>query len=65
MQGALAEDIGYDGTSMICQQILEGTYITPPGTNEYTSAYLQELKRPEHIHKTPKAAVSTPTFQDG
>ena len=37
---------------------------TLPGTNEYTSAYIQEFKRHAYIHKTAKAAVSTTTFQD-
>ena len=65
MHGPLAEELGYDGTSAVCQQILEGTYIPPLGTNEYTIAYLEELKRPVQIHLPPKAEVSTPTFQDG
>ena len=30
MYGVLEKDIGYDGTSEACKQILDGTYIPPP-----------------------------------
>ena len=65
MAGILADEIGFDGTSEVCRQILDGTYIPPPGTNDYTKAYLQELKRPQHLHQPPQAAIPTSTFKDG
>ena len=65
MMGQLADDIGYDGTSDVCQKILEGTYIPPPDTDEYTTAYLKELQRPSHLQEPPIAAMTTPNFQSG
>ena len=65
MIGQLADELGYDGTSEACKQILNGTYTTPPGTHEYTKAYIRELKRPVNIQHTPTAAIPTSTFQDG
>ena len=65
MIGPLTEDIGYDGTSNVCQQILNGVYISPQGTDAYTTAYLQELKRPPELVDTPTTAMETSTFQSG
>ena len=65
MTGTLADDLGFDGTSEVCQQILDGVYIPPPGTDEYTCAYLKELQRPAIIQQTPTANIDTPTFQSG
>ena len=65
MMGSLADELGFDGTSEVCQQILDGVYIPPPDTDEYTKAYIKELKRPNNLQDTPTATVPTHTFRDG
>ena len=64
MTGVLAEEIGYDGTSDVCKRILEGTYIPPPNTDEYTAAYIKELQRPPQVQQPPTAQIETSTFKD-
>ncbi len=41
MQGQLADELGYLGTSDTCKQILEVMYTPPPGTDIYTCEYLR------------------------
>ena len=65
MTEPLAEKLGYDGLLSVCQQILDGTYTPPPGTDEYTIAYFKELKRPPQVLNPPQASVSTSVFKEG
>ena len=65
MTGTLAADLGFDGTSEACKEILCGTYTPPPGTDAHTVTYLQHLKKPPNITDPPIAAMPTKTFQEG
>ena len=65
MMGTLAEELGFDGTSEACRDILCGNYIPPPGTDQYTVAYLEQLKKPPNIRNPPTATMPTETFKDG
>ena len=44
MQGQLAQDVGYLGNTAAAQAILDGTYNPPPGTNPYTTEFINELQ---------------------
>ena len=53
MQGQLAKDLGYLGDTAASQQILEGNYIPPVGTSQYTTEYIQQLKYDPKAHSNP------------
>ena len=57
MNGQLVQDMGYLGNTNSAQQILEGTYDTPPGTNQYTTEFLQQLKYDINAHNDPPIAT--------
>ena len=66
MMGQLADDLGYLGNTASAQQILEGTYIPPPGTNQYTIEYLSQLKYDLNAHKDPPiATLPTKEYMEG
>jgi hypothetical protein len=49
MTGPIADDIGYQACQATVDAILQGTYVTPPGTDATTSAFLRELLIPPDI----------------
>jgi hypothetical protein len=57
MTGQLVQDIGYLGNTGAAQQILDGTYATPPGTNRYTEEYIQQLRYDPRAHNDPPIAT--------
>ena len=57
MQGQLATDLGYLGDTASAQQILEGTYTPPAGTDQYTTEYLQHLQYDPKAHINPPVAT--------
>jgi hypothetical protein len=65
MQEPLLSDLGYLGTTAECNQILEGTYNPPTGTNEYTRELLQHMKRLKLKYPPPKAVITTQMFKQG
>lgn len=66
MMSPLKEELGFLGTSEACQQILDGTYRVPQGTDPYTEAYFNELVRPIIDPATaPASTISTTTFKEG
>lgn len=65
MSGQLAAEIGFLGTSPARKQILQGNYEPPPNTSQYTSEFLQHLKKPPNIQQCPKAYVLTEDFREG
>jgi hypothetical protein len=44
MVSPLVDDLGYLGVLPACQNILDGTYVTPPGVDHYASQWLSQLK---------------------
>ena len=65
MREPLLSDLGYLGTTAECDQILEGTYNPPPGTNEYTRELLQHMKCLPLKYPPPKAEITTQMFKQG
>ena len=57
MQGQLAEEIGYLGDTNAAQRILDGTYITPPGTNQYTTEFIHQLRYDQNAQNEPPTAT--------
>ena len=57
MTGQIVKDIGYLGNTESAQQILDGTYISPPGTNQHTNEYLHQLKYDINAHNEPPIAI--------
>ena len=53
MQGQLVRDVGYLGNTEAAQAILDGTYMPPPGTNRYTTEFINELKYDPNAHNNP------------
>ena len=43
------EDFGYTGDTLTGDEIREGNYIPPQGTDEHTHLFLRCLKRPSHV----------------
>ena len=42
----LLSDFGYRGDPEIIEQVMDGTYLPPPGTDQYAQELLQEMQRP-------------------
>lgn len=57
MRGHLAHELGCDSSSTTFQQILKGTYVPPPSTDEYTMEYLKYLKKAPNIMNPPKSRI--------
>ena len=49
MQEPLLSDLGYLGDTPEAEMIMDGTYVCPPGVDEYTQDFFQCLRRPEWI----------------
>jgi hypothetical protein len=66
MQGRLAQDLGFLGNSPASQEILDGTYNPPVGTNEYVREFLQQLKYdPNAKDDSPMEILTTEDYIDG
>jgi hypothetical protein len=66
MQGQLAEDIGYLGDTNAAQQILDGVYETPQGTNQYTREFIQQLQYDQNAtNNAPMATLPTTDYVNG
>ena len=63
MNGQLLEDIGYLGNTEAAQAILDGTYISPPGTNPYAIEFIKQLKYDPKAHdNAPIATMPTDDY---
>jgi hypothetical protein len=51
-------DLGYLADTEAAAQILEGTYICPPGTDDYTRNFLRILQRPTNVDAADKIDTS-------
>ena len=47
MQEPLVSELGFEGTTEAAEQILAGTYVCPPGTDQYTRLFLEALQAPD------------------
>ena len=66
MQGQLATDLGFIGNTAAGQQLLEGRYIPPPGTSQYTTELLDQLQyHPSALVDPPEAILHTKDYIDG
>ena len=45
----LLEDFGYTGNTKSGDEVTDGTYIPPQGTDEYTKLFLRCARRPAHV----------------
>ena len=63
MTSPLVDDLGFDGTSPACQDILRGTYTPLDNIDKYTKEYLQHLQAPPVIQYKPKALITTESYQ--
>jgi hypothetical protein len=66
MTEPLLSDLGYLADTEAAAQILEGTYICPPGTDDYTRDFLRILQRPTNVDAADKidTAFSVSDFQN-
>ena len=62
MRGSLVEELEYIGVSPTCHQILNRSYVPPPGTPPHTTEYLQHLKKAPNIQDLPSAYLATEEF---
>ena len=52
MQPDFVDDLGYLGCTAAAERILEGTYVCPPNTDEYTRTFIEALRATTHdIHQ--------------
>jgi hypothetical protein len=58
MTEPLLSDLGYLADTEAAAQILEGTYICPPGTDNYTRDFLRILQRPTNVDAADKIDTS-------
>jgi hypothetical protein len=67
LQDQLLADIGILADGPAVPQILQGTYIPPPGTDIYTCMLLEELKTPEIVQANPMppTKISTESHKKG
>jgi hypothetical protein len=66
MRGQLAKDLGLTGNTTSGQEILEGTYTAPPGTNMYVQEFLRHLKYDAHAQDNPpKEVITTAEYIQG
>ena len=49
MSEPLLSDLGYLADTLAAEEILQGTYVCPPGTDEYTQDFLQFLQRSPNV----------------
>ena len=50
MSEPLLSDLGYLADTSAAEEILQGTYVCPPGTDEYTQDFLQFLQRSPNVN---------------
>ena len=66
MINPLREELGYTGTTMATEEILQGTYTYPTGTSRYSRELLQEFSRKETLSTLPPdPIVTTDEFVQG
>jgi hypothetical protein len=58
MTEPLLSDLGYLADTEAAAQILEGTYICPPGTDDYTRDFLRILQCPTNVDVADKIDTS-------
>jgi hypothetical protein len=58
MTEPLLSDLGYLADTEAAAQILEGTFICPPGTDDYTRDFLRILQRPTNVDAADKIDTS-------
>ena len=59
MMGQLAEDLGFLGNTTAADDILEGRYRPPPGTNQYTAEFLHHLQYDDKARENPPLEIIT------
>ena len=61
MTEPLLSDFGYRGDPEIIEQVMDGTYLPPPGTDQYAQELLQEMKRPSPTRNPyhPRTIITT------
>ena len=66
MKGNLFDDIGFIGDTTCAQQILNGTYVSPPDTDTATKFLLEEagITYRKMPHKEMATYVTTEDFRD-
>ena len=66
MMGQLAKDLGRLGDTPEANDILNGRYTPPPGTNQYVAEFLQHLKYDKNaFNDPPQEIVSTQDYTTG
>jgi hypothetical protein len=58
MTEPLLSDLGYLAVTEAAAQILDGTYICPPGTNDFTRDFLRILQCPPNVGLNDKIYTS-------
>jgi hypothetical protein len=66
MMEPLLSDLGYLADTEAAAQILDGTYICPPGTDDYTRDFLRILQQPQNVEAEDRfnTSFSVKDFQD-
>ena len=57
----LLSDFGYRGDPAIIEQVMEGTYVPPQGTDQFVQELLEELQRPSPTRNPyhPRTIIAT------
>ena len=63
MEEDLMNKLGFLGDSTAFQQILQGNFSPPSGTNQYMKELFKSLKYPHEINNKPKAIIIIEMFQ--
>ena len=57
MSEPLIDEFGYLAEESVAQQVIDGTYIVPEGTNEYVTDFIHSLKMPNSVKKWEKVSI--------
>ena len=65
MMEPMRSELGYNSNTEAGERILQGNYIAPPGTDQYTRELLKELKKATIKFPAPEAVITKKIFQEG
>ena len=64
MTELLVDIFGYLADPALAQQVIDGTFIPPPGTNEYVVEFIVALKKTESIKKRNEISLIMTTAEN-
>ena len=65
MQQPLSDHFGFDGKGEVMTQVLSGTYVAPPNTNNFIIEVLGQMKHTGHLMPHEAQEITVNQFKEG